>query len=285
MPVGRRPASRIVMEKHAEMSAESFDPRFSGVRSLVGGERFEKLRESSVCIVGVGGVGSWAAEALARSGVGALTLVDLDDICVTNINRQLHALSSTVGKTKVQVLAERLKDINPDLKITSMCRFFSATSAEEILGSKPSLVVDCIDRLSNKCLLISLCVERGIPIVASGSAGQRMDPTAIRVTDLAFTKLDPLLIYVRKRLRQRHGFPRNTQTPFGVSCVFSPVESANCDVEESHFEEEPRRSCNSGLGTAAFVTGAFGFAAAAEAVRLLVGNSSAVRPLSNAQIA
>ena len=259
------------------------DNRFSGVEALVGVEGFATLRSSSICIIGVGGVGSWAAEALARSGVGRLTLVDLDDICITNINRQLHALTSTVGRTKVSVLAERLRDINPELDISIVERFFSATSADEILARKPSLVIDCIDRLSNKCLLISLCVERGIPIVSSGSAGERINPTAIRVTDLAFTKLDPLLIYVRKRLRQRHGFPRNTQTPFGVSCVFSPVEVSEIgesEPDESVFDAEPRRSCNSGLGTAAFVTGAFGFAAASEAVRLLVGSGAKNAPCS-----
>lgn len=263
------------------------DKRFTGVEALIGGAGFATLQASSVTIIGVGGVGSWAAEALARSGIGRLTLVDLDDICVTNINRQLHALSSTIGRTKVAVLAERLRDINPELEISVIERFFSAASAEEILAQQPTLVIDCIDRLSNKCLLISLCVERGIPIVSSGSAGERLDPTAIRITDLAFTKLDPLLIYVRKRLRQRHGFPRNTQTPFGVSCVYSPVEThVPCEHEpdESAFDAEPRRSCNSGLGTAAFVTGAFGFAAAAEAVRLLAsrGVSHAVPRVQSA---
>ncbi len=259
---------------------------------MVGEEGFAKISSSTICLIGIGGVGSWAAESLARSGIGHLILVDLDDVCVTNINRQVQAVISTVGMSKVDALSLRLRDINPELKITPVNRFFSATSAEDIFALNPDLIIDCIDRLTNKAILVASAVQKGIPIVCSGSAGERWDPTKVQVTDLAHTERDPLLFQLRKRLRQRFGFPRNLRKSFGVAAVFapleyipdSPVEEISCamaekvnidptkksDLPERGPDPTASRSCNNGLGTASYVTGAFGFAAAAEAVKILL---------------
>lgn len=259
---------------------DAHDPRFRGVENLVGSAGLSALSESSVCIIGVGGVGSWAAEALARTGVGSLTLVDFDDICITNINRQIQALDSTVGHSKNETLAARLRDINPSVHVRSVEQFFTQKSLEEILATPYDVIIDAIDRMTNKCLLIATCRERGLLLITVGSAGERLDPTAIRVDDLARSDKDPLLAMVRKRLRQRHGFPRAARKKFGIPCVYAPLvgpAAKSIGVSCSGIEERTgwSRSCNEGLGSAAFMTGAFGFVAAAEAVKLLLRSKQA----------
>jgi tRNA A37 threonylcarbamoyladenosine dehydratase len=254
---------------------DAFDARFGGFAQLFSGEAFAKIRSAKICIVGLGGVGSWAAEACARSGIGSMSLVDLDDICVSNMNRQSHALTSTIGRRKCDVLAARVEEINPHCAITVHPVFFSEKTADRILSDTPTVVIDAIDRVTNKSLLIAECVKRGIPIVTTGSAGERTDPTAIRVADLAETIHDPLSSYVRKRLRQRFGFAKYGTAPFGVPCVFAPRQrntekrrrSAECG--ENSLPVKGGIGCANGLGSAVFVTGAFGFFAAAEAVKMV----------------
>lgn len=263
-----------------------FDIRFGGIGRLYGANALEKLRRAHVCVVGIGGVGSWTVEALARSGVGKLTLIDLDEVCLTNTNRQVPAVDGAIGRPKAEVMAERARAINPDCRVHACVEFFSAANAHELLGEesdKPGTVtnrfdcvVDAIDNVTNKCLLIAACHQRGIPVVTTGGAGGRRDPTAIRVTDLAFTSHDRLLQEVRKQLRQAHDFPRDPKTPFNVPCACStePVVYPHSDGSVCATREagtELKLDCNSGYGTASFVTGAFGFAAAALAVRQLVG--------------
>lgn len=265
------------------------DPRFDGFRTLVGDESYRKIHAASVCIVGLGGVGSWVAEALARCGVGTLTLVDLDDVCVTNVNRQLQALDSTVGLPKAEVLAARLSEINPRLRAIAVTRFFSAHTADELLAPSHDIVIDCIDRVTNKSLLIARCVQQGIRVLTVGSAGRRLDPGAVRIADLARTLDDPLLAYVRKKLRQEHGFPRKERKKFGVPAVFSPLppqllmtrngSGTLCGDEDLEAQEvEGPRSCNDGLGTAVFVTGTMGLFAAAEAVRIISSAQETAEP-------
>lgn len=253
--------------------------RFGGIARLYGPGTLEKLAAAHVCVVGLGGVGSWAVEALARSGVGALTLVDLDDVCVTNINRQLPALDDTIGRPKVHVLAGRVRAINPACRVDARDEFFTAATADPLFAAaRYDHVVDAIDSLSNKSLLIARCRESGIPIVTCGAAGGRRDPTQVRVDDLAFSHRDQLLRYVRKRLRARYGFSRDEKQPFGVAAVFSPErpvyvwrDGSVCHDPEG--DTDTAINCESGLGTAAFVTGAFGFAAAAVVVNALVATS------------
>ena len=248
--------------------------RFGGIARLYGSTGAERLRAAHVCVIGVGGVGSWAVEALARSGIGALTLVDLDEVCVSNVNRQLPALTSEVGKAKVQVLKERVGGINAECQVRVAEEFLTSSNAAEILSSGFDCVLDGIDDVGNKALLLAECVRRRIPVVSAGGAGGRRDPTAIRVADLAFTSHDRLLQRVRKLLRTDYGFPEDPKMAFGIPCVYStelPVfpQSDGTVCATRGDATELRMNCNSGYGSATFVTGAFGFAASAEVVRLI----------------
>jgi tRNA A37 threonylcarbamoyladenosine dehydratase len=246
--------------------------RFKGVEQLLGTEHFTKLTAASVCVVGLGGVGSWSVEALARSGVGALTLVDLDEVCITNINRQVHALTETVGCSKAELLAERIKSINPACSVRVIRKFFSASTADEILDLGYNLVLDTIDRNENKTTLLGECVRRSLRVVTVGSGGDRVDVSRATITDLARTIHDPLLQIVRKQLRQQYEFPKGERAKFHIPCVYAPKQRGPRDAS-SEQRCEPnagsRRSCNDGLGSAVFVTGALGFIAAGEVVRLL----------------
>ena len=252
------------------------EARFGGIRRLYGREGEARLRAAHVCVIGIGGVGSWAVEALARTGVGKLTLVDLDDVCISNVNRQLHAVTGEFGKPKVEAMAARVKLINPDCSVVAEQKFFTPGSADEILNAKFGCVLDAIDDTALKALLIARCRELAIPIVSAGGAGGRRDPTAIRVNDLARATHDGLLASVRKLLRMQHNFPRSPSQDFGVSCIYStepqvfPASDGGlCDSPEPG--SRLRLDCRSGYGTATFVTGAFGFAAAAQVVKQIVG--------------
>ncbi|HEY5915470.1 MAG TPA: tRNA threonylcarbamoyladenosine dehydratase [Verrucomicrobiae bacterium] len=253
-----------------------FERRFGGLGRLFGASGLERLRRAHVCVVGLGGVGSWAVEALARSGIGELTLVDLDDVCISNVNRQLHAVTGELGKPKVEVMARRVGAINPDCVVHAEHSFFLASNAEQILQPRFDAALDAIDGLSLKCHLISMCRERQIPVVTVGGAAGRRDPTAIEVADLAFSSHDRLLQEVRRTLRRRHGFPRG-DCAFGIECVFSREEpvfpAADGSVcHDRSVSKDLRLDCDSGLGTAAFVTGAFGLAAASRIVRLIASS-------------
>ncbi|HWN94999.1 MAG TPA: tRNA cyclic N6-threonylcarbamoyladenosine(37) synthase TcdA [Methylomirabilota bacterium] len=253
-----------------------FDLRFGGIGRLFGIEALARLRTAHVCVVGVGGVGSWAVEALARSGVGHLTLVDLDEVCVSNVNRQLHAINADVGRAKVEVMAERVRGINPECDARGAAEFFTASNADALLNTHYDFVVDAIDSLKNKCLLIARCREAGIPIITCGGAGGRRDPTQTRVADLALTSHDRLLQKVREKLRREFGFPRG-EKEFGVPAVFSaeppmfPTSDGTvCSQRPGDKDGESLKlNCESGFGTATFVTGTFGFAAAAHVVQAI----------------
>lgn len=251
----------------------NYAERFGGVARLYGEEGSRRLQRARVCVVGIGGVGSWAAEALGRSGIGHLTLVDLDDVCLTNVNRQLHALDGTVGRAKVTLMADRLRAINPSIQLEARQTFFTADTAKEILATDFDFVVDAIDAARLKALLVAACHERRIAVVCSGGAGGRRDPTRVRTDDLANSTEDRLLAEVRRRLRREHAFPPAGRR-MGVNCVFSeerPVypgaDGTICSSPEPGLEQ--RLDCRGGLGTACFVTGAFGFALAAAVVNRL----------------
>jgi tRNA threonylcarbamoyladenosine dehydratase len=255
---------------------DDFADRFGGIARLYGASGLKRLQAAHVCVVGIGGVGAWAAEALARSGAGALTLVDLDEVCVTNINRQLHALTETIGRAKVKVMAERIRAINPGCRVTAEQRFFNEQSAAALLAPKYDFVLDAIDSVTNKVLLLAQCRKKKLPVVACGGAGGRRDATQIRTADLAKVTHDRLLAEVRKRLRKEHGFPTDGAA-MGVECVFSAEprvfpqpDGSVCDAQAG-IEAGTRLNCNGGLGSATFVTGAFGFAAAGMVVRKITG--------------
>lgn len=232
--------------------------RFAGVARLYGADRLARLTRAHVCVIGLGGVGSWVVEALARSGVGALTLVDMDEVCVSNTNRQLHALANTVGHPKADVLAARIRLINPECRVTVIQQFFKKTTAEEILAPGYDFVVDAIDGVAHKARLIGMCKQRGIPVIASGAAGGKTDAAQIRVADLSQTIHDPLLAFIRKRLRKWFDFPRGDRK-FGIPAVFSS-EPVRGDAGEACATQAPgvRANCDTGLGAVAHVTGTFG---------------------------
>ncbi|MCC5849902.1 MAG: tRNA threonylcarbamoyladenosine dehydratase [Verrucomicrobia bacterium] len=251
------------------------DPRFSAISRLYGVDGHRKLREARALIIGIGGVGSWTAEALARSGVGHLTLMDMDEICVTNINRQVHAHDLSVGQAKIGAMADRIRLISPGCIVVEDFRFFSEKNADSILETPWTVIVDAIDSIPHKCLLLSQCRRRGMPVVTVGGAGGRRDPTQIQVVDLTRTFHDPLLQRVRKKLRQNFGFPRNTRKKWGIPAVFSPEpvlypqsDGRVCAVREAN--SALRLDCEGGYGTVAHVTGAFGFAAASAAVACML---------------
>jgi tRNA A37 threonylcarbamoyladenosine dehydratase len=248
-----------------------FDTRFSGIRRLYSVAGLERLRRSHVCVIGIGGVGSWVVEALARTGLGRLTLIDMDEICVSNVNRQLHALDGAIGKPKVEAMAERVQAINPECQVTPVCEFFLESNAEQHLSGGYDFVVDAMDALSKKALLISLCRDKKMPIITMGGAGGRRDPTQVKVNDLAFTSHDGLRTHVRSELRSKRGVPTDPKLPGGVVGVFSPEpivyphsNGTVCATKEEG--SATRLNCDNGYGTATFVTGTFGFVAAARVV-------------------
>jgi tRNA A37 threonylcarbamoyladenosine dehydratase len=256
-----------------------FERRFGGIGRLYGKEGLERSRRAHVCVIGLGGVGSWAVEALARSGIGELTLVDLDDICISNVNRQLHALDGELGKPKVEVLSRRVGAINPECVVHPVQAFFLKSNAREILQPRYDYVLDAIDSPARKCLLIALCREGGIPVITTGASAGRRDPTSVQIMDLAFSSHDRLLQEVRKKLRTRHGFPRGDQ-PFGVDCVVSrePVVYQGKDGSVSAdraLAPDLRLDCDTGFGTASFVTGTFGLVAASRIVQRIAAGAGA----------
>lgn len=262
------------------MIAESYAQRFGGIGRLYGAQAMQRLHNAHVAIVGVGGVGSWVVEALARSGIGRLTIIDMDDVCITNTNRQLPALSHTIGLPKVQVLAARVAEIHPECKMEAVSEFLTAGNAERLLAADYDFIVDAVDSTAIKALIIAQCRQRKVPVVVSGSAGGRRDPTQVRLADLGQAGADPLLQQVRRRLRQDHGFaksPDGKPMVWDVPCVYStekpiyPWADGTCSLErEGGSDTGLRLDCAAGFGAATFVTGTFGFVLAAEVVRQIV---------------
>lgn len=267
------------------MSPEYLD-RFGGVARLLGRPALDRLRAAHVAVVGLGGVGSWVVEALARSGLGALTLIDLDDVCITNTNRQLPALVQTVGRPKVEVLAERVRAINPECVVNPVAEFFGERTASTQLGPAYAAVVDAIDDLGNKALLVARARELGRPVVTIGGGGGRRDAAHIRTGDLGDAFSDELLRQLRRKLRREHGFAAGTQKGrmhFGVRCVWStevrvyPRADGTCSPRPET-ADAGRMDCESGLGSAVWVTGALGLRAAQEAVELVLGDGGREEP-------
>lgn len=254
-----------------------YSTRFGGIARLYGAQQAIWLQQAHFCIVGIGGVGTWVAEALARSGVGQLTLIDLDDICTTNTNRQIHAMTQTVGAAKVDVMAERIKAINPDCIVNVIEDFVTPDNLYEMFGSKDepkfNFVVDAIDSIAAKTALIAHCKRHKFPIVVTGGAGGQTDPSQIQFGDLAKTTHDPLLSKVRNQLRREHNFSKNPKRKFSIDCVYSteqlqyPQADGSVCAAKASADGSMRLDCNMGFGAATMVTGSFGFFAAAKAVR------------------
>jgi tRNA A37 threonylcarbamoyladenosine dehydratase len=246
-----------------------FTRRFGGIDRLYGPGSLARAAAAHVVVIGIGGVGSWAVEALARSGVGRLTLIDLDHVAESNMNRQIHALESTLGAAKVVAMRERIAAINPRCTVTCVEEFIAEENVAALLPACDA-VIDAIDNVRAKAALIAHCRRGNIRIVTTGGAGGRTDPTRTEVTDLARTVQDALASKVRARLRKEYGFPRDPKKKFDVECVFSqelilrPMADESCDLP---VDGAAGLAC-AGYGSSVAVTAAFGFTAAA---RVLAG--------------
>lgn len=254
---------------------DDYEFRFGGIRRLYGARAARHFRQAHVVVVGVGGVGSWAVEALARAGIGKLTLIDLDDVCVSNVNRQLHALDGTIGRPKVDVLAERCRAIHPGIDVVADTAFVTPSNLAERIPEDADHVIDAIDSVIAKAALIAWCKRRKLGLTVTGAAGGQTDPTRIKVADLTRTEHDPLLAKVRSRLRRDFGFSRNPKRRYSVECVYSdeqlvyPGSDGEVCLQKPGQGEATRLDCASGFGAATFVTGSFGFVAASRTLARL----------------
>ena len=255
------------------------EERFGSLARLYGVEELQKIQRAHICVVGIGGVGSWAVEALARSGVGRLTLVDGDDISRSNVNRQCHTMESTIGKMKTEVMKQRVLDINPECFVQTEEQYLNGDNIFDLLLADTSppfdCVIDAIDRIKYKALMIYFCKRNKLPVVTTGGAGGLLDPSQIEVKDLSRTWNDPLASSVRLALRQVHNFARNPKRSFGVPCVYSTEQQRYPDKDGNVGYQKPgvaglSLDCSFGYGSSVMVTGSFGFTAAAKAIELVM---------------
>lgn len=252
--------------------------RFSGIDRLYGRGTVARLADAHVCVVGVGGVGSWAVEALARSGVGRLTLIDADDLCVSNTNRQLPALEGQFGRAKVSAMAERVRSIQPGVDVREVAAFLTPANMAELMAPGFDVVLDACDSFRTKVELIAWCRRRKQRIVTVGAAGGRTDVTQVRVRDLSRTEHDAMLSLIRKKLRGEFGFPKNHDRYFGVPAVYSlenvrypQPDGSVCGVRPQLDPDAGfKLDCGAGLGAATHVTGTFAFAAVGKVLELLL---------------
>ncbi|MGJ8681509.1 tRNA cyclic N6-threonylcarbamoyladenosine(37) synthase TcdA [Paraglaciecola sp.] len=253
--------------------------RFGGTQRLYGHQETAILQQSHVCIVGIGGVGSWVAEGLARTAIGKITLIDLDDLCVTNTNRQIHALESTVGQAKVDVMAQRIKAINPECIVETIEDFITPENVKELLHTQFNYVVDATDSIKAKAAMVAHCKRNKIPVITIGGAGGQIDPTKIAVTDLTKTIQDPLASKLRSELRRFYNFSTNPKRRFAVDCVYSteqlryPQSDGSVCMQKNLTDGSVKLDCNTGFGAAVAVTATFGFVAVARVIeRILIKN-------------
>lgn len=255
----------------------SEDPRFGGIVRLYGAEQTNNLANSHVAVVGIGGVGSWTAEALARSGVGQLTLIDLDDVCITNTNRQIHALTNSIGEPKVEAIAKRIALINPHCKVNVIEDFVTPENTATLLTKHLNAVVDATDSIKAKAAMIAHCKRSKIPIVTVGGAGGQIDPSKVTKGDLAKTIQDPLAAKLRSELRRYYNFSKNPKRRFGVECIYSteqlryPQPDGSVCYNKSAMEGGTRLDCAGGFGAVVTVTATFGMFAAASVINRITG--------------
>lgn len=250
-----------------------FSRRFGGIARLYGAAGLAKLQKAHIVVVGIGGVGSWAAEALARHAIGNITLVDLDNIAESNFNRQLHAVDGNVGKAKVTAMRERILQINPNCQVQEIEDFLTPENIQQLFNFACDGVVDCIDQAEAKAALAQFCSEKNLPMVMAGGAGGRLDPTRIQVTDLSQVKNDKLLAKVRTILRADYAFPKGNSNPkktakMGVTCIFS-----------DEIAQKPETACATdaisglncaGYGSSVCVTAPMGFAVVAQLLKRIL---------------
>jgi tRNA threonylcarbamoyladenosine dehydratase len=263
-----------------------FARRFGGIARLYGERALERFRAAHVCVIGVGGVGSWVVEALARSAIGQLTLIDLDNVAESNINRQIQALSSTVGLPKIEALKRRIAEINPYCEVTLVEDFIDPDNLDTMIGAdRYDYVIDAIDSVKAKAALIAYCSEHGIPLVTVGGAGGQLDPAKVEIRDLARTEQEPLLKKVRKILRARYGFAKGEKNKYHIEAVFSmeplryPDSGDACEVDANSVTG---LNC-AGFGSSMVVTATFGMVAAGHVLRKLADAANAAVAVETVQ--
>lgn len=263
-----------------EIDSPDYERRFSGVRRLYGQEGLAKLQRASVCVIGIGGVGSWAVEALARSAVGHITLIDLDNIAESNVNRQLHAIDGAFGMAKVTAMAQRIKAINPACVVKEIEDFVTPENVAQMLNDGFDMVLDAIDDAKAKVAIVAYCKESNIPLVTVGGAGGRLDPTKIKQGDLSQVVGDRLLAKVRNQLRREHGFPKaptshkKSAVNFGITALYSDeqVLQPSSDIEAGCEVDAAVTGLNcAGYGSSVCVTAPFGMAASSIVLNHIVG--------------
>ncbi len=260
--------------------SENYQQRFAGIRRLYGTDALETLHNAHVCVIGIGGVGAWAVEALARSGVGSLTLIDMDDVCVTNINRQLHALTETIGQSKIEVMAERIQGINPDCQVHLIDDFISPENIADYINHSFDYVLDAIDSIKPKTALLAYCKRQKIKVITIGAAGGQVDPTQIMVADLTKTIQDPLAAKLKNNLRQFYNFSKTKGRKFGIDCVFSteqlkyPQADGSVCANKAGADGSKRMDCATGFGASTVVTATFAFVAVSRIISKLIRNSN-----------
>jgi tRNA A37 threonylcarbamoyladenosine dehydratase len=264
-----------------------FDRRFGGIARLYGERALERFRKAHVCVVGVGGVGSWIVEALARSAIGRLTLIDLDNVAESNINRQIQALSTTVGMPKIEALKQRIALINPYCEVELVEDFIDPDNIPQMIGAgKFDYVFDAIDSVKAKAALIAHCRDHAIPLIVIGGAGGQLDPTKIEVRDLARTEQEPLLKKVRKILRAQYGFAKGEKHKYHIDAVFSmeplryPEAGDACEIDANSITG---LNC-AGFGSSMVVTATFGMVAAGHMLRKMAEAANAVAPAALADV-
>ena len=252
--------------------------RLGGIRRLYGEKAVEKFLCSHVCVIGVGGVGSWAAEALARSGIGQITLIDLDNVAESNVNRQVHAVSGEFGKAKITAMHERILLINPDCRVNETEDFVTIDNLSEMLDRDYDFIIDCIDNFRAKAALIAHCKRNKLKVITIGGAGGQTDPTQIKIADLSKTEHDGLLSKVRKLLRADYHFPRNLKRRFDIACIYSEEQLVYPTADGGVCQQKPEGSnasglnCEGGFGSVMTVTSAFAMAAVSHVLKKLANN-------------
>lgn len=251
--------------------------RFGGIERLYEAPGLAQLQQAHFTVVGIGGVGTWVAEGFARSGVGKITLIDIDDICITNTNRQAHALHNTIGQAKVDAMALRINQINPDCHVNTIEDFVLPENVATYISTDMDLVIDATDSIPAKAAMIAYCKRNKIKIITIGGAGGQIDPRQVTSGDLAKTTQDPLAAKLRSVLRRDYNFSKNPQRRFAIECIYSteqlryPQGDGTVGKQKLSSEGAVKLDCETGFGASVAVTATFGFVAVAQAINKYLG--------------
>ena len=257
-----------------DQGAADLERRFAGIARLYGPAALQHFQRAHVAVVGVGGVGSWAAEALARSAIGRITLIDLDMVAESNVNRQVHALDGEFGKAKVSAMAQRIQAINPACTVSEVEDFVTPENVDALFAGPFDYVIDAIDQVRTKAAMIACARRCALPLITAGGAGGQIDATRIQIADLALSSQDPLLARLRSLLRKDHGFTREPKKKFGVAAVFSSEALRYPEAATAGGQAPTLSGLNcAGYGSSVCVTATFGLLAAGEVLRVLASGA------------